>query len=91
MMRHRIYQAAHHGVDFLVLFVLLGSGFGALLYFQHNATVQIAVSAVMAGAYAMWGIFHHYHEGSLTSEVILEYISISALVGFILTIFLLRV
>lgn len=91
MIKHRIHHVIHHGVDFLILFILLALGFGALLYFQHNIAVQIVVAVIMAGSYALWGIIHHYHEGSLTSEVILEYIAISTLVGFILVIFLLRV
>lgn len=87
---HHLHKAFHHGTDFLLLVVLFGLGFGALLLFQHQIDKQILVATLMSALYAMWGIIHHYHEGNLTLEVGLEYIGVASLVGFILIIFLLR-
>ena len=86
----RVHKILHHGTDFLLLVILFGLGFGALLLFSHQVDKQILVAILMPILYAMWGIIHHYHEGNLTLEVSLEYIGVASLVGFILIIFLLR-
>ena len=91
MIKHRLHHAFHHGIDFLILFILIAAGFTILLYFQHNVPVQVLTAIGLTISYAIWGVLHHYHEENLTSEVILEYIAISTLVGFILVIFLLRI
>lgn len=90
MHKHKLHLVTHHGVDFLVLLLILISGFGGLLYFRHQLPAQISVSIIMSILYAFWGIFHHHHEKNLTFEIALEYIAMATLVGFVLIVFLLR-
>ncbi|MBI3559126.1 hypothetical protein HY085_01905 [Candidatus Gottesmanbacteria bacterium] len=80
-----------HGFDFLLLALIIGLGLGGLVYFRFDTAAQIAVTILMSVFYVFWGIFHHHHDGNLTGKIILEYISIAALITFILIIFLLRV
>lgn len=90
MTRHRLHHAVHHTVDFLLLILLVGLGFGGLVYFQHQVITQVVISLVLVCLYALWGIIHHYHDGNLTRDVVMEYVSVAALTGFILISFLLR-
>jgi hypothetical protein len=87
----KVGRFLRHGLDFFLLVLILSLGLGGLLYFRFETASQIAVVAIMSTLYVFWGILHHHHDGNLTSKVVLEYISLSALVTFILVIFLLRV
>ncbi len=89
-MHHRVHHIVYHSIDFFLLFVVIILGLFGLYYFQHQLVFQVLVAIGMCISYALWGINHHYHEGNLTREVVLEYISISGLTGFILVIFLFR-
>lgn len=87
----KAHHVIRHGFDFFLLTIILAGGLGGLLYFRFEVASQIAVVSIMSTFYVLWGIFHHLHDHNLTSKVILEYVSMSALVTFILIIFLLRV
>lgn len=87
----RAHHVIRHGVDFVLLAIILGMGLYGLVYFKYDVASQVAVSVLLGVLYIFWGMIHHYHDGNLTSQVILEYISIAALVDFILVVFLLRV
>lgn len=80
-----------HGFDFLLLALIIGLGLGGLIYFRFDTAAQVAVTILMSAFYVFWGVFHHHHDGDLTSKIVLEYLSIAALITFILIIFLLRV
>ncbi len=87
----KAHHVVRHGLDFFLLVLILGLGLGGLVYFRFDTAAQIAVSVIMAFFYVLWGIYHHHHDGDLSGKIILEYVSMSALVTFILIIFLLRV
>lgn len=87
----KAHQVVRHGVDFILLVVVISLGLGGLFYFRFDTAAQVATVILMAILYVFWGIFHHFHDGNLAGKVVLEYISIAALVTFILVIFLLRV
>lgn len=87
----KVHHAIRHGADFFLLTLILTLGLAGLVYFRFETAAQIAVVALMAVFYVLWGVYHHHHDGDLTGKVILEYIAMSALVTFILVIFLLRV
>mgnify|MGYP001577190286 FL=1 len=80
-----------HSLDFLLLALILGLSLGGLVYFRFDSASQVAIIVLMAILYVFWGIFHHHHDGNLNSGTILEYIAISALMSFVLIIFVLRV
>ncbi|MBI4099621.1 hypothetical protein HY440_01295 [Candidatus Microgenomates bacterium] len=87
----KAHHLIRHGADFFLLTLILAFGLGGLLYFRFETASQIAVVVLMAVFYVLWGILHHHHDGDLTAKVVLEYISMSSLITFILVIFLLRV
>lgn len=87
----KVHQAIRHGFDFVLLLAIIGLGLTGILFFRFDVASQVAMVVLMSILYVFWGIFHHHHDGNLTSHIILEYIGISALVAFILIVFLLRV
>lgn len=87
----KVHHVVRHGVDFLLLALILGLGLFGLVYFKYDAASQVAVAILLGVLYVFWGAFHHYHDGNLTSQVILEYVSIAALADFVLVVFLLRI
>ena len=84
-------HAVRHGVDFALLALIIGLGLGGVLFFRFDVASQIAVVILMCVLYVFWGVFHHFHEDNLIGKVVSEYVSIAALIAFILIIFLLRV
>ncbi|MEK7127377.1 MAG: hypothetical protein AAB838_01475 [Patescibacteria group bacterium] len=80
-----------HLIDFVALGIILGLSLFGLYFFRHQTDKQIIVTVLLGTSYILWGVFHHLHLGNLKFQVVMEYISISALVVFILTLFLLRV
>lgn len=87
----KIHHVVRHGFDFLLLLFIVALGLGGLLYFRFDVAAQIAVTFLMAIFYIFWGMYHHYHDGDLTTHITFEYIAMASLVSFILIIFLLRV
>ncbi len=90
MAKRKIAHVVRHGVEFLILALILGMGLGGLLYFQFDTASQIAVVFLMAVLYVFWGIFHHIQDGDFSDKILFEYIAISVLISTILVIFLLR-
>ena len=80
-----------HLIDFIALGIVLGLSLSGLYFFRHQTDKQIIITVLLGVSYILWGVFHHLHIGNLKFQVVMEYISISALVVFILTLFLLRV
>lgn len=80
-----------HSIDFLLLALILGLSLGGLVYFRFDTASQIAIIILMAILYVFWGIFHHHHDANLNGGTVLEYVAISALMSFVLIIFVLRV
>lgn len=87
----KAHHAIRHGFDFAILLLIIGLGLFGIIFFRFDVASQIAVSVLMSLFYVFWGIFHHHHDQTLTSEVVLEYVGVASLVAFILIIFLLRV
>jgi hypothetical protein len=79
-----------HGVEFLILVVILAMSLGGLIYYRFDSASQIAIVLLMSVLYVFWGVVHHIFDNNLTSRVVLEYIGMSALVSTILITFLLR-
>ncbi len=78
-------------LDFGLLAIILAVALYGLYYFRFNILSQIFTALALGAAYVLWGVYHHLRERNLTGKIFLEYISIAALVVFILGVFLLRV
>jgi len=87
----KISHAIRHGLDFLLLIVIVGLCLGGILYFSWDKAAQVAITLLFAILYVFWGVFHHYHDGDLAVKIVWEYVAMSAMVTFILITFLLRV
>jgi len=90
-MRFRIHSAFRHGIDFLILALIIGLGLGGLVFFRFDIASQVAIIVLLGIMYVFWGVFHHIHDGNLDSRIIFEYLAIAALMVFVLIIFVLRV
>lgn len=86
----KIRHIVRHGIDFALLGLIIALGLGGVVYFNFDPAAQIADVILMSILYIFWGVFHHFHDGNLTVKVVAEYTAMSALVSFILIIFLLR-
>ncbi|MCL4397685.1 hypothetical protein M1403_01510 [Patescibacteria group bacterium] len=86
----KVHSALRHGVDFLLLALIVGLGLAGLIYYRFDLAAQIADVILLSVLYVLWGVLHHFHEGNLALKVIGEYTAIAALVAFVLIIFLLR-
>ncbi len=84
-------HSTRHGIDFLLLVLILGLGLGGILFFVSNKPAQIITVLTMCLMYIFWGLYHHHHDGHLSAKIFLEYTGISILVGTLLIIFLMRV
>lgn len=86
----KAHHVVRHGVDFILLALIIVLGLGGLLFFRFDLAAQVADIILLGFLYIFWGIYHHFHDGDLTGKVVMEYISMAALVSFILIVFLLR-
>lgn len=73
-----------HLIPHYTLLCLLFLTGGLAILTLEDGLFRWAVLGGLMGLYIIWGIWHHYEEGSLTHQVILEYVGISVLVGMIL-------
>lgn len=80
----------HTGVDYLILGLMLLICFLTYLKISGEVDKQLQVGLITAMGYAIWGVFHHLHEGDLHWKIVLEY-SVLALFSFSSLWFLLMV
>lgn len=74
--RHHIYS------DYLILILILGTGFLSFIKSTGVLDKQLLISFITSVAYVLWGIFHHLHEGDLHWKIVVEYTSF-AIFGFV--------
>jgi len=87
----KTHHVIRHTIDYLLLLTIISLGFGGLIYFRFDLAAQVADIILMSIFYVLWGVLHHHHDNNLTGSIVLEYVAMSALVSFVLIIFLLRV
>jgi hypothetical protein len=62
------------------LLALAAAGYLTLVYSTRTQPYTIVwATGIFAGFYALWGIFHHAVEHSLTFRVVLEYVLVATL------------
>ena len=87
-MMHRGY---HHSVlDYTILALLLATCVFSFVKISGNADKQLQIGLITALSYALWGVFHHLHEGDLHWKIVLEYGALAilafAMIWFLLTL-----
>ncbi len=86
----RFWRYLEHALDFSLLILILAGALYGLYYYRNLVRAQMTITLSLGVAYVLWGILHHWHEKNLKVKIIWEYVSIAALVVFILLIFLFR-
>ena len=73
-----------HFLDYLILIFLLT--FFLFLFLQNRGIplVQYRLSVLASISYFLWGVGHHYSEGSLNLKIVVEYGLLAILVIVIL-------
>ena len=72
-----------------LIFVPIGALFvGLILYFNRYPQLQLQLVVAAAICYMIVALVHHYHDKTLTFEVIIEYTLIAALAIILLSGFL---
>jgi hypothetical protein len=75
-------------INFIILLIILGIGLYAFFSLQGNQGAQLLVGIIIAAAYALWGLLHHWIIGDLHRKVVIEYVLIGAIaVTMLLIIF----
>lgn len=64
---------------YLLLFVVLVSGFILFLTFASNPQFQMITVMVTSFFYVGFALFHHYLKNDLSVKVVIEYVLIAAL------------
>lgn len=73
-----------HFWHFLVLIALLLMGSTFILYFRADHTMVIWGTVGMSASYVLWGVLHHWKEGTLHPKVLAEYVLMAVLGSLIL-------
>lgn len=58
---------------YLTLAVILGGGGLVFFFFAHSQQIQFWIGVIMALAYLLWGIVHHYLKKDLNWLIVVEY------------------
>jgi len=75
---------------YLALMAILSIGLGMFLYFGYNRQAQIGIVIALSATYVVWGVFHHTLKKELHLRIILEYLTVAALVSIVVIFLLLR-
>ena len=77
----------HHGLLYIIEFLIIGSGFAFLLTIPFPFYTQLSILLLILIIYVVTGLLHHRTHHDISIKVVLEYLLIGALV-FALFIFL---
>lgn len=63
----------HHTLQFVVLLLLLCTGYFSFVKSSGENERQFLIIAVTGTSYAFWGIFHHLYDHDLNWKIVVEY------------------
>ena len=69
-------RASAHIYEYMILFLLVSTGFLSFLKVGGKPSLQLYTGMVTGVAYILWGIYHHYNNSDLNWKVVIEYTSI---------------
>lgn len=72
-----------HLWHYFILGSVLLAGLLLFFFFQGNPNKQFLVIIMTSFLYLLWGIMHHYAEGSLHPKIMLEYLLVALLAVFL--------
>jgi hypothetical protein len=68
-----------HSLYYILLSLVLMSGFFLFLSFSSHPQTQVMIVMLTSFAYVGFALLHHYMNGDLTVKVVVEYVLIAAL------------
>lgn len=72
-----------HLWHYAILMLMIFSG-GVVFFFSPNKMIKFQLGVLVATAYVVWGMTHHFLEKNLNPKIVIEYI----LIGFLAVILL---
>ncbi len=72
-------DATEQMLNVFILVIILGMGITAFVNVQGNQIAQLMVGVIIAVAYALWGLVHHWTQESLHKKIVIEYVLIGAI------------
>lgn len=84
-----IEKGRNHIGHYIVLLLILGSGFFMALFATPNKQLQMVAVVITTFFYIAWGILHHLINHDLTAKIVIEYVLIGSF-GLSVVFFLLK-
>lgn len=75
-------------IEYLVLVLILSTGFYSILILKDNHLMQFFSIIVMSFLYIIWGIAKHFKENTFHFKIVVEYSLLAILVAVVLIIIL---
>lgn len=75
-----------HTVHYLILLGIVLLGFGLLMVFSANKSMQLVSALAIATTYLCYGLLHHWLEHDLTIKIVVEYVLVTLLVAALLVL-----
>jgi hypothetical protein len=77
--QHHMKDTLDQAVNLFILIIILGLGLLSFLLLSGNQAAQLMVGIVIAVAYSVWGLLHHWIIADLHQKVVIEYVLVGAL------------
>lgn len=77
-MHTKMHHHSHLG-EYVVLGLLLATGFFSYLKSTGDLAKQMQIGLVIGFAYVVWGYFHHWCMKDLHIKIVIEYVAIALL------------
>lgn len=68
-----------HIAYYVSFLLIMGAGISAVFLSQGDKNLQLDFVLMLAGAYLIWGILHHFIHHSVTLRLVIEYIVVACL------------
>jgi hypothetical protein len=78
-------QFREYAEHYSVLAMILAVGILGIILFRMDLLVEQVVVWALSAMYVLWGITHHILRRDLTGFIVLEYLLIGLIAGFVVT------
>lgn len=68
-----------HIVYYVSLFLIIALGVVLAFQMSYNPRIQMAIVALTAFWYVVWGIAHHIREHDISAKIVVEYVLMASL------------
>lgn len=78
-----IHYFLKNAFQYFLILLILATSLIALFLLPERA-VKITIIFGLSSMYVIWGIYHHLEKGNLKLSTLLEYLILSAFIGWVL-------